>query len=629
MSVINVLDTQSANMIAAGEVVDRPASVVKELVENAIDAGATAVTVEIKNGGSGLIRVSDNGVGMTRADMPRSLLRHATSKITKGDDLATVLTRGFRGEALAAISSVSELEMISRTAQKDTGSVMHSDDSGIRIVETGCPVGTTVVVRNLFYNTPARRKFLRTDRAEAAACRVAAERQALSCPDIAFKFVSDGELKFSTNGNGKIRDAIADIVGISTVRQLLPISASTDLIKLYGYVGSPKLAKGRNNSQNAFVNGRFVVSKVIQAATKDAFHTYMPRDSFPVSYIYIELPTQFVDVNVHPAKTEVKFYDDQQIYEAVYFAVKTALEKDNAFTGDSADIFVESTEVYSNGTATEAQQQAEASEKQDFTLTAFDTVASSPYVAEKSTEVPEAIESTESTDEYAETLFFTEAEQKQEKQETAVRSEAEDTDMLSVQGTIYSDEDTAYTYIGEIYNSYLIAETEGVMYIVDKHAAHERLLYEQFKSTTRAQSQQMLFTIPVQFDPQSAELLADNMEYLEEIGFKTDGAPVNGMFYFEAVPQFLQNPFDIQPLLESFAEKFAEGDGMPVYERFDRALFTMACKAALKAGIPNRAEHNKWILDSLFKKKNIKYCPHGRPIAKAFPKREMDKWFDR
>ncbi len=631
MAEIKVLDTQSANMIAAGEVVDRPASVVKELVENAIDAGATAITVEIKNGGASLIRVSDNGCGMPRHEMPRSLLRHATSKIVKGTDIATVTTRGFRGEALAAISSVSELEMISRIAENPAGNVMYSDDNGIHITETGCPVGTTVVVQNLFYNTPARRKFMKTDRSEAAACRIAAERQALSCPNIAFKLVSDGELKFSTSGNGKERDAIADIVGIDTVRQLLPVQSEEGLVKVRGFVGDPKIAKGRNNSQNCFVNGRYVISKVVQAATKEAYRTYMPRDSYPVTYIYLETPPEFVDVNVHPAKTEVKFYDDQKVYEAVYYAVRTALEKTNAFVGDSSDIFVNN--PYQSPTPAPEPSLVPSYEQ------AFEAVTKTQSKPAPAYEEFPAYREEAPLLQSTVVMDYISAQQnpplevsplpayiEQEPPQLAMETEP------PTQETLFEEEKASYKYIGELYNAFLVAETDGVVYIVDKHAAHERILYEQFKSAKREESQELFISFPIYTDPETAQLMYDNREYFKNIGYNIDDChPLEGAVYFSAFPPHVTRmPMeDLFGLLESFAEQLSQGNKMPIDERLDRALFTMACKAALKAGIPNDEEHNKWILDNLFNKKSIKYCPHGRPVAKAFDKREVLRWFDR
>ncbi len=327
MANIHVLDQQMANLIAAGEVVDRPASVIKELCENAMDAGATAITIEIQNGGTTFMRVSDNGCGIDPEDLPVAILRHATSKVKTEGDLNQIATLGFRGEALAAIASVSKLRIISKQAWYDTGFVLEAENGVIRsMAETGAQNGTTVIVEELFANVPARRKFLKRDATETLAVSSLVEKMVLSRPDIAFRFITDGSLKLSTDGDGKLIHAIYATLGREFASKTIPIDYTAGGIRVLGYIGRPDLTRTNRNFQNFFINGRFVKSKTILAALEQAFSSYIPGDKFPCCVLMLEIPYCFVDVNVHPTKLEVKFSDEKKVFEAVYYAVRSALE---------------------------------------------------------------------------------------------------------------------------------------------------------------------------------------------------------------------------------------------------------------------------------------------------------------
>ena len=327
MSVINVLDKQTANLIAAGEVVDRPASVAKELVENAIDAGADVITVEIKNGGSSMIRITDNGKGMLPEDVRLSVLRHATSKIATPRDLDGIKTLGFRGEALAAISSVSNFQIISKTADSEFGvCMMMEGENEISFDEVGCPNGTTVTVRDIFFNVPARRKFLKKDQTETAYIAQYIERIALSNPQISFKFIADSKTRFSTIGDGDLKSAIYSIFGKEFSDSLLPVEGTYDKIRVHGYVSYPDKARVNRNFQMFYVNGRFVRTRSAVFALEDAYKTYIFNERFPACVLFIELDHYLVDVNVHPAKLEVRFVDETAVRQAIYFTVKNAVE---------------------------------------------------------------------------------------------------------------------------------------------------------------------------------------------------------------------------------------------------------------------------------------------------------------
>lgn len=604
MNVINVLDAQSANMIAAGEVVERPAAALKELIENAIDAGATNISAEIKNGGTTLIRVSDNGCGISADDLPRALLRHATSKIKSGADIDGVMTLGFRGEALAAIAAVSHLSIISRQQGFDFGNVLTSDEDGVSVEEVGCPVGTTVLVEGLFYNTPARRKFLKRDATEAAACRTVTERLAVANPHIAFHFISDGEEKLSTTGDGDIKSAIASAFGAGFANGLVAISGEADEVAISGFVSTPEAARGKSTAQSCFVNGRYVISRTVQAALKEAFKSYIPHDRYPAAVLFITVPPLFVDVNVHPAKTELKFANERPVYEAVYYAVRNALTRSDAFTGDESDIFI------SHGDIAPLEQRV-AIEPTAHTAQAFNAADFMP---------------THGNDEAEERFSVPQSAPKSEPPRTELRLAEPKTSELFAQAEM--EKQPQYRYVGEAFDSYIIAETKDALYIIDKHAAHERILYERLRTSRTAESQALLVPAVAELEEWEAQLILQSRDYLYSLGFEIDEFG-GGSVAVRSVPVALRNEKELTPLLEQFAATLAAGGALPFEERCDRALYTMACKAALKAGIHNEAHDNEWIISRLFKDGNIKYCPHGRPIAKVFTKREADKWFDR
>lgn len=607
MSVINILDSQSANMIAAGEVVERPASAVKELVENAIDAGAKTVSVELKGGGVAMIRVSDDGCGILAEDLPKAVLRHATSKIRCGTDIDGVTTLGFRGEALAAISAVSHLKIISRKEGEELGNLLSCEEGSTTLEEVGCPVGTTVLVEGLFYNTPARRKFLKKDMTESAACRAVVEKAAISHPHIAFKFISDGELKLSTTGNGSLPDAIGDTLGAAKAKDLVRVEGIAEQVTVSGYVSAPSAAVGRNTAQNTFVNGRYVISKTVQAAVKEAFKSYLPHDRYPVTVLFVEVPYKFVDVNVHPAKTEIKFADERLVYEAVFYGIRGALSRNDAFTGKEDDIFVSGGDVIPT-----------AGKDEGFKRPVYTAPALKTERVLSAEEPKKDFNAAELGEEGFVPVKTMEA-------KVAAPSLKTVLDTPSIQKEI--SDSPKYRYVGELYDAYLIAETAEAVYIVDKHAAHERILYEEIRKSTKSQSQSLLVPDVVELSAADTALLLENKEYLYTMGFDLDAIGDNSIIV-RALPVVIKGA-DSESLLSAFASALERGGALPIEEKCDRALFTMACKAALKAGIANDSAHNKWVLDKLFADGSIKYCPHGRPVAKMFIRREVNKWFDR
>jgi DNA mismatch repair protein MutL len=628
VGIINILDAQTANMIAAGEVVDRPASALKELIENAIDAGATSVNVEIKGGGSAYMRVTDNGSGFARDDMPKALLRHATSKIKTGADLDGIMTLGFRGEALAAISSVSRIEIISRRKEDKLGTRLTGDENGIVMADTGCPAGTTVIVKDLFYNVPARQKFLKRDATEAAAAAAAAERIAVSHPEVSISFISEGEKKFQTPGDGKLLAAIYAVFGRDLANGLKEIDYELDGIRISGYVTSPDNARGSRNLQIFFVNGRFIRSKTIMAALEEAFRSYLPHGKYPAGIINLTLNARSTDVNVHPAKLEIKFADERKIFEVVYYAVKNMLVKPEKIIESRSPVKEEKQSPVIISEEAKPKQAPVIQPQVTFTQSAppknkegavIGYEVFKPTIGEE--DLPLIDLSTDSTMVLKSPLVpVTEEERKEIAKKAAEPITFTEKNVLP--------EEKAYRIIGEAYNAYIFVELADKVLIIDKHAAHERVLYESLKDKKESVSQQLLEGITVTLPTEQIDILTQNLEYLTQYGFAAEPFGYDTLI-IRAVPAVLSDIKDIKNIIEDFAAKLAEGNALSFEERCDRALFTVACKAAMKAGQKNDPIHNEWLVERLLTGGDIHYCPHGRPVLKTFYKREIEKFFDR
>lgn len=663
MGIINILDAQTANMIAAGEVVERPSSAAKELLENSIDAGATAITLEIKNGGKTLIRVSDNGCGFLREDIPKALLRHATSKIACGNDICGIRSLGFRGEALAAISSVSRMEIITKSKKEDIGSHLVSDENGIVMEDSGCPDGTTVIMRDIYYNTPARQKFLKKDGTEAASCVSAAERLALSHPEISFTVVCDGERKFKTEGEGKLFPAIYSVFGRDFARSLVETKYELSGVSVSGYISKPDAARGSRAMQTAFVNGRFVKSKTVQAAVEEAFRSYIPRGKFPGFVIFVTLDPELTDVNVHPAKTEIKFASERDVFRAVYYAVKNALgaepeEKPLGGAQTSLDISA-GTRVFGSG-----RQSAESKTafEEAVKVLAKNSNAASEVppiipsgIRENASKAPELIQkTTEPIQKTTNNAVFAENRHETEINRPSFRADIGEEDLISSDGEmIFSDSDPipeskaeapapiqepeqltiapetpCWRMIGQAYDAYIFVETEENILVIDKHAAHERIIYERLAASKELSVQELLSGVPVAVGREQAAVLLENADFLEEKGFKLEDFG-EGTVIVRSVPSTLSKLKELNSVLEDFAKTLSEGNSLSFAERCDRALYTVACKAALKAGIKNRPEDDENVVKMLSENPALRYCPHGRPFIKQIPKREIEKFFDR
>ena len=701
MGKINVLGFDVANLIAAGEVVDRPSSVVKELLENSIDAGSSVITVEIQRGGVAFIRVSDNGHGMEPEDLPVSILRHATSKIGTADDLSAISTLGFRGEALAAISSVSRIRIFSRPAGSPMGAILTAEGGEVLdITETGCAFGTTIVVEDLFFNVPARRKFLKKDNTEAAAVSAVVEKIALSRPDISIKYISDGDVRFATPGDGKLYSAIYAVFGKDVATRCLQVSRSADGITVTGYISEPDNFKSNRNMENFFVNGRYVRSKTAMAAVEQAFKTRIPPDKFPICVLNIDINPAAVDVNVHPAKLEIKFTNERLIFDAVYYAVINTLESavirpeltigktkpsgggvtppdmgTNPYYKAPVERKPASTTVVTKeGTVIENAEPREEKPKRRADssfwidgaearrlLGAFvpaDVSAPKPEQVKISTAPVEREKFSTEKKENIPTVPAPKREESPSPKEDVTPATSIPTvvEVSSVQAeekaptvntaetpathTVSEEEVPEYIILGEAYNCYVIVQMEDRLLFVDKHAAHERIIFDELcRRMKNAEFSGQLLIAPLEME--LLEIEADAVREYEDrvrsLGFEFTleqrGAVVK--VNITAIPEILTVK-EAGELFSTLASRLSDvGGGLDAAaeEFFSARLFQSACKAAVKGGRIYDMAHIKWICDRLFVKGEngsvIRTCPHGRPVAFEVKKSSIDRQFAR
>ncbi len=644
MGVINLLDFSVANLIAAGEVVDRPASVIKELLENSIDAGANDITIEIKRGGITFMRVTDNGHGISKDDMPVAIKRHATSKIKDADDLDSIMTLGFRGEALAAIASVSRLRIMSKTPDSRVGYLLESVGGEVKsFAEAGCADGTTVIVENLFENVPARLKFLKKDVTEAMAVSAYVEKIALSRPDIAFKLIIDGNIKFMTSGDNKLYNAIYILIGRDFAKRMIPVDNNIDGIRVYGYIGTPDNIRANRNFQNFFINKRFIKSKTVSAALEQAYSTFIPSDKFPCAVLNIEINPSLVDVNVHPAKLEVKFSNERIIFDTVYATVRQALETKITRPEFELDPNTRVPEVtpyakqlksfvpISDGTKDTKEQMKFGTVEQSVSRPAVPEVE--PTVPEESFQygknaVHEVYDLSTRQMSSAESRVEPVSENKPEITSVTVKPERTAPIVTAVEEKPVPE----YRIIGEAFYSYVLVETENSMLIIDKHAAHERIIFEELKKgiINRSVVSQLLL-IPLEIKLTGTELaaIAEFEDELNALGlaFTADSDKIT----VTEAPTELDDEAIIT-LVETIAERAASGTGNVRISKeiiYEKALFQASCKAAIKIGHIHDREHIKWICDRVLALDIIKFCPHGRPVAFELTKHDFEKQFKR
>ena len=687
MGIINVLPFSVANLIAAGEVVDRPASVIKELMENAIDAGATRITVEIQNGGVTFMRVTDNGCGMSPEDLPVAIRRHATSKIREAEDLDGILTLGFRGEALAAIASVSDVRIISKTADAEFGAVMEAHGGeGITVTEQGCTTGTSVIVENLFANVPARRKFLKKDVTETMAVTANVEKIALSNPQIAFRLVADGNVKLETAGDGNLKNTVYALYGREFANRLLEVQGENEGIEVSGFIGRTDNFKANRNFQNFFVNGRFVKSKTAMAALEQAYTSYMPPEKFPCCVLYITVNPARVDVNVHPAKLEVKFSNEKAIFEAVYYTVRSALEShvtrpamklETGFRrGTPPGVRLSDSTVpiedqvppkplsqrqlsYDLKGETQHQPQermtaAEYRREMNLPQTPAPQKSSIAETAEKPKEstvvstVPQGTETPVPTLPKTEKSADVPQQSISEEVKNAPAPVSHERTEPEVPVSVPSAESVAcakqepavpdggqalsYRIVGDVFHSYIIVETGDKMLIIDQHAAHERILFEQLKAGLHEMeicSQMLMLPVDSMMTAAEVETLREYDGELKKIGFSLRYA--RNTVSADAIPEGISTNA-VSDMLQTMAGRLLDNTGSVKLTRdiiFEKALYQAACKAAIKAGREYAQGHIQWLVKKLMELPDITFCPHGRPVAMELTKRTLDRQFDR
>ena len=641
---IEQLSPHIANLIAAGEVVERPASVVKELLENAIDAGARNVTVELQNGGLTYLRVTDDGCGIAPDELPTAFLRHATSKLRTAADLAAIGTLGFRGEALAAIASVSHLDIFSRQTGAASGATLHLDGGKPLSVEpAGCPEGTSIIVRDLFYNTPARLKFMKQDRAEATAIAGLAAHIALSHPDISFRLIKDGREELHTPGDGDLQSAVYAAMGRDFAMGLLPISGCSGDISVEGFVTKPLNGHGTRGRQLFFVNGRFIKSQLLTAALEEAYRNQLLKGKFPGCVLRLTMPADRLDVNVHPAKTVVKFVNDKEAFNAVYYTVLDAL---NTPTPQPQKPRQES--FYQTMTVQQYRERAPQPEEKkplgSYTVRPAAPASQPLEVHDVAPRKGEAFTVTSSGVSYRITPPAVQEEPSapaapmperavpvpaEPVQETIVSSPAEEeaVPQSAAQQTVEPVCQTPWRVAGEVLRTYIICEDgQENVWLIDKHAAHERVRFDALKNNTQpVMSQQLLSPLAVELSAEDAASLLEQLPLLEEFGFVCEDFG-DGTVLVRQVPSDLEVG-DVPAALEELAEELRLNRADPAAAR-DSLLQTMACKSAIKAGMWSDPSELQALADKV-QSGEIRYCPHGRPVAVKLSKYEMEKMFKR
>lgn len=609
MTKINILSPLLADMIAAGEVVERPASVIKELAENSLDAGAKKVTIEFRSGGATYIRITDDGCGMSPEDAGIAFMRHATSKLHDEKGLEAIGTMGFRGEALAAISAVSRIELTTREKGAAEG-IRVTVQAGdiIDMSPCGCPEGTSITVRDLFYNTPARLKFLKSDRSEATACTAAALRCALGRPEVSVKCIKDGEEVFFTPGDGRADSAVYSLLGRDIAGSMLPCTGSGDGVEVTGFVSSPALSRGNRSMQYFYCNGRFIKSALLQSAVEQAYRNTLLTGRYPACTLFITLKTSAVDVNVHPAKTEVRFSDEKKVFDTVYQTVKAALE---AETRPLELKISESTQRMVSTPRTDFFRSMPAREyRTEYTRPAASTPRREPgYAAPRPTARPSVNEPLTRTGFTAQSTEFS-----TENVEKAVESVEKITALN-------------HRVIGECLNTYILVEIGDELLLIDKHAAHERMIFDRLKAQGRQIMSQTLLT-PVIIKPtgEDGELLEQNEALLSDLGFEIEPYGT-GAYAIRALPDDM-DVSDAKAAVEEICEKLRRGDIVSADSARDELLHTVACKAAIKAGRRHDIRELERIADAVIAGE-VRYCPHGRPVSVRLTKNELDKFFSR
>lgn len=702
MGVINVLDKHIAELIAAGEVVERPSSVIKELVENSIDAGAKNITVEIKNGGTTFMRVADDGCGIYRDDIKKAFLRHATSKVKTANDLDSIATLGFRGEALASISAVSRLQVITKNENEEIGSCYEIEGGDeISLEEAGCPTGTTFVIRDLFYNIPARSKFLKKDVAEGNAVSALMDKIVLSHPEVAFTFIRDGKQVLRTFGDGKLLSAIYSVFGKDFAKGLIPVDYTLDSVTVKGYISKPINSRPNRNMQNFFINGRFVKTRTGMAALEEAYKGSIMVGKFPSAVLQLTVPYEIIDVNVHPAKIEVRFINERPVFDAIYHAVKTALQqgderkqihfKENTAFNEIKKVnpFNNAQAVFAKAENTPAEKPIKPIERIEPVLKNFESKPYNPFdELDLKDEKPKSVsidnlkmsDSSNPFDIYSKQAIKRNSElenkkaefskQKLEKAEQLILKATQQEESLPKQEITVDDltaestethietevskeevkplkeisenktdnndaltelpkEQTKLRFLGEAFNTYIIVEkNDNEVLIIDKHAAHERIIYEKLKADSGSANVQYLLTpITVTLDKIDYDAAVSNLDMFAKCSFDVEDFG-NGTLLVRSAPQYLAAT-EIADCITEMSGYIASGKKDIYTEKMDWFYHNVSCRSAIKAGNKSTVQELMDIAWTLEKNPQIKYCPHGRPICIVMTKYEIEKQFGR
>ncbi len=658
MPEINILSQHVAELIAAGEVVERPASVVKELMENSIDAGATLITVEIRRGGITYIRITDNGCGIDRNNIKKAFISHATSKISSADDLDSILTLGFRGEALASVAAVARVEMLTRAEYEEIGTRYVIEGSQEALLDdAGCPKGTTIVVRDLFFNTPARMKFLKKDVTEANAVAGVVDRIALSHPEVCIRFIREGKEVLSTPGDGKIQSAIHAIFGKEFSQGLIPCQYELNGIKVDGFISKPVHARANRTMQFFFLNGRLIKTRTAMAALEQAYKNAIMVGKFPACVLNLTIPPMAVDVNVHPAKTEVRFADEKKIFDAVYYCAKLALE-----SGDTRPQM----SFEKKAQMKVLQQQMPQPPKAEQTFIRLDTRPEPPKKPEPVKVVEQVTPDTPRVTvapKPAEPVFRVESGEKENK---AVQSDddlllnnptvskvaiAEDTVTLPlIKETPIEEKEELVTeiltppeeekepepvvlvepfrVIGEAFKTYILVEQGDKMLVIDKHAAHERIIFNSLKKEQNGvESQMLLSPVTVTLSKEEYNALLENTDILSKAGYCVEDFG-QGMVIVTECPTYIESG-DIEPVVIELAGYLADNKKDMIPEKLDWIYHSTACRAAVKAGDKTTAYEQQKFVEQLLSMPDVRYCPHGRPVMIEMSKKELEKNFGR
>ena len=629
------LDRHIADLIAAGEVVERPASAVKELVENSIDAGAKNITIELQNGGMTFLRITDDGCGMDPVDARTAFLRHATSKIRKKEDLACIGTLGFRGEALAAISSVSKIDLLTRAQGAETGVRLHLEAGQVLSEEpAGCPCGTTILVRELFYNTPARMKFMKSDAAESSAVFAAIQQQALAHPEISFRFLKDGQEQLHTDGQGDRMAAIYAIYGRELANNMLPVDGSWEKLRVRGFVTKPTATRGNRAWQSFFVNNRYIKSRLLSAAVEEAYRNQIMVGRFPACVLEIDMPVQAVDVNVHPAKTEVKFLSEREVFDAVHYAVLSTLSRaagrpewkapekkqEPAPRPQAQPKAVQPPKpgFYQTMQASEYRRQA----AQQPAVKPAQPVLASPVQLPRSEPAP-----------VQQTFVLPKQEAKSEvkpepKIEVRPEPKPEPVKTPEPQQQTLPVPEEPFRIIGEALHTYIIVEQGEAVLFLDKHAAHERIRFEALKKEDHPiMAQLLLAPVSAELSREEAAAVLENKALLERCGFETEDFG-GGDILIRQIPSDVDVE-DAKALLQELAGDLLAGKTLDPDSLRDNLLHTIACKSAIKAGWLTSDEELRRLVQEVLSRDDIKYCPHGRPVCVTLTKRQLEKQFKR